>query len=220
MTAVETAQRTQAEPTPWHLIVTCDEPFVSPNRRAHHMVKSRITKAWREATYYAALQAKPKLPKGLARVRIDAVLRYTEARDRDDANMVDAVKPAVDALGAPFVRTGKRPAAAVGYSLIPDDTPTYLDGPFVRAGAYVGRGKQREIHLYVTDLSAVPAGRSWRPSLPNADGSTRLWVKRACNGCGLRLGDVTEDEVFAAFAGDPLPDVRNECPSCSAEVAS
>lgn len=41
--------------------------------------------------------------------------------------------------------------------------------------------------------------------------STTVTVKRSCNGCGRRLGDVTEAELDAAMSGAPLPDVRDEC---------
>ncbi|MFG3488492.1 hypothetical protein [Streptomyces sp. NPDC047972] len=56
-----------------------------------------------------------------------------------------------------------------------------------------------------------------RPSTPdriNPDGSRTMTTKRACNGCGDLLGDVTGFEVNAALWGRPLPDVRRECPNC------
>lgn len=56
-----------------------------------------------------------------------------------------------------------------------------------------------------------------RPNTPdrtNADGSTTITMKRACNGCGQRLGDVTDTEMALAVNGLPLPDVRKECPAC------
>jgi hypothetical protein len=56
-----------------------------------------------------------------------------------------------------------------------------------------------------------------RPSTPeriNDDGSRTITTKRACNGCGNLLGDITEQEVTAAISGRPLPDVRRECPAC------
>ncbi len=39
----------------------------------------------------------------------------------------------------------------------------------------------------------------------------RITVQRCCNGCGRSLGDATDDELNAAVAGAPLPDVRDEC---------
>ncbi|MEU5900656.1 hypothetical protein [Streptomyces venezuelae] len=56
-----------------------------------------------------------------------------------------------------------------------------------------------------------------RPSTPdriNADGSKTIKMKRACNGCGKHIGDVTDEEMAAAMNGRPLPDVRRECPAC------
>lgn len=51
-----------------------------------------------------------------------------------------------------------------------------------------------------------------RTSTPNTPG--RIHVHRCCNGCGLDIGDVTDAEIDAAVWGDPLPDVRDECPVC------
>lgn len=56
-----------------------------------------------------------------------------------------------------------------------------------------------------------------RPNTPdraNPDGSTSITTKRACNGCGQLLGDITDQEMALAIAGGPLPDVRRECPVC------
>jgi hypothetical protein len=56
--------------------------------------------------------------------------------------------------------------------------------------------------------------RRWTPEVLNPDGSRTLTVKRCCNGCGERIGDVTFIEIQLAIAGQPLPDVRMECPRC------
>lgn len=58
-----------------------------------------------------------------------------------------------------------------------------------------------------TETPANPATRPWTP-----DTSTTIKMKRACNGCGTRLGDVTDAEMARAINGLPLPDVRRECP--------
>lgn len=68
------------------------------------------------------------------------------------------------------------------------------------------------------DESAKAAARGshpWTDDVVNDDGSTTVKVKRACNGCGQLLGDLTDEEVEAAVDGRPLPDVRGECPRCS-----
>ena len=56
--------------------------------------------------------------------------------------------------------------------------------------------------------------RPWTPDRTNGDGSTTMTTKRACNGCGEFIGDVTTLEMNAAINGRPLPDVRYECPTC------
>lgn len=65
---------------------------------------------------------------------------------------------------------------------------------------------------------ATPA----RPSTPprkNPDGTTTMTVGRCCNGCGRKLGDVTDAEMDAAMSGAPLPDVRAEC-GCAADAVA
>ena len=57
--------------------------------------------------------------------------------------------------------------------------------------------------------------RPWTENRTNADGSTSISMKRACNGCGQRLGDVTDTEMALAVNGLSLPDVRKECPACA-----
>ncbi|MEU8968100.1 hypothetical protein AB0D11_02295 [Streptomyces monashensis] len=57
-----------------------------------------------------------------------------------------------------------------------------------------------------------------RPNTPdriNEDGSKTITTKRACNGCGQLLGDITDQEMALAVAGGPMPDVRRECPTCA-----
>lgn len=57
--------------------------------------------------------------------------------------------------------------------------------------------------------------RTNTPDRLNKDGSTTITSKRACNGCGEYVGDVTVHEVNAAIAGRPMPDVRRECANCA-----
>ncbi|NUT38862.1 MAG: hypothetical protein HOV86_02645 [Thermoactinospora sp.] len=56
--------------------------------------------------------------------------------------------------------------------------------------------------------------RANTPDRINDDGSRTITTKRACNGCGILLGDITEREMQAAIHGAPMPDVRRECPTC------
>ncbi|MFI1535500.1 hypothetical protein [Streptomyces anandii] len=57
--------------------------------------------------------------------------------------------------------------------------------------------------------------RPCTPDRTNADGSTTIKMKRACNGCGQQIGDVTDQEMARGINGLPLPDVRRECPDCA-----
>lgn len=69
-----------------------------------------------------------------------------------------------------------------------------------------------------TEATAVRGAGVTRPSTPdriNEDGSRTITSKRACNGCGQLLGDVTDLETSLAISGAPLPDVRPECPACA-----
>lgn len=76
----------------------------------------------------------------------------------------------------------------------------------------------------VTNRSVATGGAVTRPLTP--DVYIRDWrghrirrlavtIKRHCNRCDTLLGDVTHDEVYAIITGAPLPDVRDECPTCS-----
>lgn len=47
--------------------------------------------------------------------------------------------------------------------------------------------------------------------------TTRITLKRACNGCGDLLGDLDERDVDAH---GNLTDVRGECPNCRPLVAT
>lgn len=61
--------------------------------------------------------------------------------------------------------------------------------------------------------------RAFTPDRQEAteDGRTRTVVvmKRACNGCGALVGDVTGEEMDRAIAGLPSEDVRAECSRCA-----
>ncbi len=72
-------------------------------------------------------------------------------------------------------------------------------------------------------LARVPmavATRPWTPAFigdelpdgtPVLDGCT----KRACNGCGVLLGDMTAAELNLMSLRRQLPDVSGDCPFCS-----
>lgn len=56
--------------------------------------------------------------------------------------------------------------------------------------------------------------RTHTPDRVNDDGSTMITMKRCCNGCGEKIGDVTDEEVDRAIDGLPALDVRSECDHC------
>ncbi|WP_080128040.1 MULTISPECIES: hypothetical protein [unclassified Actinoplanes] len=152
---------TKTETRTWTLRIPAPAKMLSANDRPHHQAASRIRKAWREATFTLARQA--KLPTGLERVRIDVCLHHTVARNRDDANWHPYVlKPIADGLG-PTKTSRQRNGEIrvdVGYGLIPDDNPAHLDGPFPVLGEKVSR-KEYPLGLAVVtivDLTGQPTG--------------------------------------------------------------
>lgn len=118
----------------------CEWPTSNKRERMHRMAFARLVKQWREAAYLAAVAA--KLPKGLARVRIDGVARFRgHPAARDRLNLAPVVKAAVDGLGPQRVRkTRNRKTGAlkihtaVGYGLVPDDDDKHVDGPYPTIG--------------------------------------------------------------------------------------
>ncbi len=119
----------------WTLTFPAPDQMISVNGNPHWRRTTPIRKTWREAMFVHARAA--KLPTGVERVRVDLELRFPTGGRRDPGNYhANVAKPVVDALGPPIntVRGGK-PIVACGYGLIVDDTPEFLDGPFIRLGA-------------------------------------------------------------------------------------
>jgi hypothetical protein len=81
-----------------------------------------------------------------------------------------------------------------------------------------GPGQPDICHAAVL-LHLANSWRTWTPPERLPGGAQQFTVKRCCNGCGDQLGDVSEYEMQAGLAGDPLPDVRWECWRCSAQVS-
>ncbi len=141
----------------WQLVIPAPAPMFTENTSKHWRVTGPAVKAWREASFVYARQA--RLPKGLSRVRIDVQLHFTDARERDATNLHRyVVKPIVDGLcRGRTVRTRTGVRVEPGYGLVPDDTPRYVDGPFPTIGAKI----DKKVHplglaiVTVTDLSKV-----------------------------------------------------------------
>lgn len=131
------------------LHIPAPREWINANRRDHWAARAELVRTWRSAAYYAAVQA--RLPKGLAKVRIDAVLRFRTNRHRDAPNYHPTLKAVVDGLA-----TSKRPGSP-GYGLIPDDTEQYLVGPFPTIGERIPRktpfAPAGLLTLTITDLS-------------------------------------------------------------------
>lgn len=204
---------TMTEPHVWEIDLPIPMDLLSANDRRNHWRHAEAVREWRGAAYAAAVKA--KLPKGLPRVRIDIVI--WPAHKKDKSNFEPVCKVIVDGFGPPYVRkpnprTGFKGAAAPGYGLIPNDGPTHLDGHHLHVlDPLPPRGR---VLAVITDLTDVPAGRTWTPPLPTSTGK-RVRSKRACNGCSRLLGDVLDIEIDAVMGSEPLPDVRGECPTCN-----
>lgn len=52
--------------------------------------------------------------------------------------------------------------------------------------------------------------RAFTPPQKTATG-TRITVHRYCDSCGRDVGDASQEELEAAVAGVPLPDISREC---------
>jgi hypothetical protein len=61
--------------------------------------------------------------------------------------------------------------------------------------------------------------RHFTPDTVNENGSRRVRIMRACNGCGQLIGDVMDDEIQAAVMGLRSSDVRAECDRCDVSFA-
>jgi len=123
----------------WTLTISAPAPMFSENSRHHWAKTSPAVREWRAASFLYATSA--KLPRGLARVRVDVLLHFTTAGRRDRYNYHRYVaKPIVDGLASPrTVTTKKGVRVEPGYGLVPDDTPQFLDGPLIEIGPKVDR---------------------------------------------------------------------------------
>lgn len=141
----------------WQLIIPAPAVMYTENTDKPWWVTGPAVKAWREASFLYATKA--RLPKGLARVRIDVMLHFTDLRDRDTLNVHKyVVKPITDGLcKARTVKTKTGFRVEPGYGLVPDDNPRYVDGPYPTIGGKVDK-KQHPLGLAVVtivDLSEV-----------------------------------------------------------------
>lgn len=94
------------------------KPWLNSNDRDHWRVTSPIVKQWRTGASEQA--AATDLPKGLARVRIDAAIIKPRAGRYDAGNYYPTAKAIVDGL--------------IDYGLCADDSNDYVEGPFLTDG--------------------------------------------------------------------------------------
>lgn len=95
--------------------ITLEPPadFINLNDRMHHMVKAKLTKAWREAARDAILTGFH--PDHYTRARIVVFYRFPTNRRRECANLQPTSKAIVDGL--------------VDANLLPDDSDNEVVGP-------------------------------------------------------------------------------------------
>ncbi|WP_440102435.1 hypothetical protein [Glutamicibacter mishrai] len=94
--------------------------WLNLNQKEHWAPRNKRTQAWRHGAHIMARQA--KLPKGLARVQVDAYVWKSSHRRYDPHNLMPTLKPVIDGL--------------VDYGLLADDSSEYLAGPFIHHGGY------------------------------------------------------------------------------------
>ncbi|MFG1846717.1 hypothetical protein [Micromonospora carbonacea] len=160
----------------WTLLIPAPVALWSANDSHRHgpRASSANRAAWRKAGYEAAQLH--RLPRNLARIRLGFVFHFQTNHHRDALNYADTAKPVIDAFGPPFVQapTAKKPkgAAAPGWTLIPNDTPEFLEstslaiGPLWRdviAGVDLLTARRLDskyggLTVTITDLSAVRRG--------------------------------------------------------------
>jgi Holliday junction resolvase RusA-like endonuclease len=115
------------------LTIPAPAKWLNSNDRMHWRPKAKLTKAWRQAAHVYARQA--KLPKGLARVRIDVQVHKTTPNRYDAMNLYPTLKAVVDGL--------------VDYGLVMDDNNDHVTGPFITDG---GRDDTAKVVLTVTEI--------------------------------------------------------------------
>lgn len=156
-----TVEETSTDLGSWVMELPAPAPMFSENTAAHWRVTRPAARAWRKASYDWATET--SLPQHLVhRVRIDVVLHFGDVRERDSYNYHKFVaKPLVDGLCRPRTVNGRRGVRVEpGYQLVDDDSPRYLDGPFILIGEKVSR-KQYPLGLAVATITEL--GEAIRP---------------------------------------------------------
>lgn len=116
-----------------NLTIPAPAKWLNSNDRLHWSRRAKLTKAWRHAAHIYARQA--QLPKGLSRVRIDALVHKTTGNSFDAMNLYPTLKAVVDGL--------------VDYGLVVDDNNDHVTGPFITDG---GRQEKAMVVLTITEI--------------------------------------------------------------------
>jgi hypothetical protein len=119
----------------WTLRVTAPAQWINANGRRDRRQLAPAVRLWRNAGHTHALAA--KLPH-LDRAHILATLHFTDARRRDAHNFYPTLKALVDGI--------------VDAGVLDDDSTRYLDGPDIRIGDPIIKGRNR---LYTAPGQAV-----------------------------------------------------------------
>ncbi|WP_346007439.1 hypothetical protein [Janibacter terrae] len=100
------------------LTIPAPDQWINANDRTHRMAVARLTKAWRNAAYWAAKDA--RLPVIREHVRVTASVHKLHGRQYDATNWAPTAKACVDGL---------RDAG-----VLLDDSNKYVTGPDMRPG--------------------------------------------------------------------------------------
>jgi crossover junction endodeoxyribonuclease RusA len=120
-------------------------PLMNMNHRQHWSKRNRLTRAWRDAACWAALEQLGSTPTARARCAcfVAVVLPVRDLRRRDPSNLAPTQKAIVDGL--------------VGAGVWPDDTPEWVTTvePVLRVTPELVRGGPRYpevvVHLLARD---------------------------------------------------------------------
>jgi crossover junction endodeoxyribonuclease RusA len=113
------------------LVIPAPAPFINLNDRTHFHAKAALTKKWREATAWAALQA--RLPRIDQPVTIDAAVCKANRVKFDAHNLLPTVKAAIDGLV-------KHPKFG-GADVLADDDNDHVTALTIRQGGHDGRAR-------------------------------------------------------------------------------
>lgn len=127
----------------WTLVIPAPAKWLTANQiiRMNKWERAELVRAWRGATVNYAAQA--RLPRGLSRVKVDAVAQFWgRPPARDTENLRPTLKACVDGLGQMTKRTmGQQTMISPGYGLIADDDRAHLGEVRLVMGESLGPAK-------------------------------------------------------------------------------